>query len=207
MYDHTEGKIMVKAFTGAGWGSSIDDRRSVSGIMVMLGGAIVVHKSRYQRTVTLSTAEAECMALSLCTQEVRWVRSMLKDLGNEQVGAAEVWKNNQGAITLTSSVGYNARTKHIDVLHHFIRENVANGTVSVKYITTEGQDADVVTKATGTKRLKFVCEASGVKIASKSQNRWVGVLTRYNVSMCCMDACLSDTLLVIGATNFRGNIR
>ena len=54
--------------------------------MVMIGGAPVVFKHKYQRTAALSSAEAEDMALSLCTQEVLWARTMLKNLGHEQVG-------------------------------------------------------------------------------------------------------------------------
>ena len=60
----------------------------------MIGGAPVFFKSKYQRTVALSSAEAEYMALSLCTQEVLWVRAMLKDLGHEQVEATLVWEDN-----------------------------------------------------------------------------------------------------------------
>ena len=96
---------MVKAFTDADWGSSIDDRKSISGIMVMIANAPVVYNSRYQRTVALRTDEAEYMALSLCTQEGRWVRSMLKDLGYKQVGATEGWEDNPEAIALARNVG------------------------------------------------------------------------------------------------------
>uniref|UniRef100_A0AAV1UDV4 Integrase catalytic domain-containing protein n=1 Tax=Peronospora matthiolae TaxID=2874970 RepID=A0AAV1UDV4_9STRA len=93
-----------------------------------------VYKSKYQRTVALSSAEAEYMALSLCTQEVLWVRALLKDLGHEQVGATWVWEDNQG--------------------------NVAHGIIVVKYISTMDQLADMLTKALGTKRLKYLIQAS-----------------------------------------------
>ncbi|KAI9914520.1 hypothetical protein PsorP6_007158 [Peronosclerospora sorghi] len=58
------------AFSDSDLGSNLDDRRSVSGVMVMLHGAPVVFKSKYQRTVALISAEAEYMALSLCVQDV-----------------------------------------------------------------------------------------------------------------------------------------
>ena len=87
---------MPEAYTDADWGSNLDDRRSVSGIMIMISGAPVVFKSKYQRTVALSSAEAEYMALILCTQEVLWNRAILKDLGHEQVGATQVWKTTKG---------------------------------------------------------------------------------------------------------------
>ncbi|KAE8974323.1 hypothetical protein PR003_g28864 [Phytophthora rubi] len=88
---------------------------------------------------------------------------MLKDLGHEQVGATQVWEDNQGAIALASNAGYNARTKHVDIRHHFIRENVARDIVTVDYVGTEKQLADMLTKALGTKRLRFLVEASGIR--------------------------------------------
>ncbi|OWZ24413.1 polyprotein [Phytophthora megakarya] len=121
VYNGNKGKVELTAYTDADWGSNLDDRRSVSGTMMMISGAPVVFKSKYQRTVALSSAEAEYMALSQCTQEVLWTRAMLKDLGHEQVGATQVLEDNQGAIALASNAGYNARTKHVDIKHHFIR--------------------------------------------------------------------------------------
>uniref|UniRef100_H3H572 Polyprotein n=2 Tax=Phytophthora ramorum TaxID=164328 RepID=H3H572_PHYRM len=162
VYNGNNGKVAMEAYTDADWGSNLDDRRSVSGIMIMVGGAPVIFKSKYQRTVALSSAEAEYMALSLCTQEVLWTRTMLKDLGHEQVGATQVWEDNQGAIALASNAGYNARTKHVDIRHHFIRENVARDIILVGYVGTEDQLADMLTKALGTKRLTFLVKASGI---------------------------------------------
>ncbi|OWY94946.1 polyprotein [Phytophthora megakarya] len=91
VYNRTKGKAELTAYTDADWGSNLDDRRSVSGTMMMISGAPVVFKSKYQRTVALSSAEAEYMALSQCTQEVLWTRAKLKDLGHEQVGATQVF--------------------------------------------------------------------------------------------------------------------
>jgi hypothetical protein len=87
---------------------------------------------------------------------------MLTDLGHEQVGATQVWEDNQGAIALASNAGYTARTKHVDIRHHFIRENVVRNIITVDYVTTEDQLADMLTKALGTKRLTFLNEASGI---------------------------------------------
>ena len=53
--------------------------------------------------------------------------------------------------------------KHIDIKHHFTRENVENGKVQVDYVDTKNQLADLLTEALGTKTLKFLCEKSGIK--------------------------------------------
>ncbi|KAG3031009.1 hypothetical protein PC120_g3394 [Phytophthora cactorum] len=146
VYQRGSGEATAQAFMDADWGSNIYDRRFVSG-----------------RTVALSSAEAEYMALNLCTQEVLWTCAMLMDMGHEQVGATRVWEDNQGAIALASNAGYHARTKHVDTRHHFIRENVERGTLKVDYIDTTRQLADMLTKALGTKTLAFLREASNIK--------------------------------------------
>ena len=132
-YDGSASEVQATAYADADWGSNIDDRRSVSGTMVMIVGAPVILKSKYQRTVALSSAEAKYMALSLCTQEALWVRARLMDLGHEQVRATLVCEDNQGAIGLANYAGYNATTKHVDIRHHFIRENVVRDIIMVKH--------------------------------------------------------------------------
>ena len=99
------GTVTIEAYADADWGTNIDNRYSVSGIMVIMGNAPVVFKSKFQRTVALSSAEAEYMALSLCVQEVLWMRAMLKDMGYEQRNATQIWEDNQGAIALAKNAG------------------------------------------------------------------------------------------------------
>ena len=112
--------------------------------------------------VTLSSAKAEYVTLGLCTQEVLWVRAMLKDLGHEQVGATWIWEDNQGTIGLASSAGCNTRTKHVDIRHHFIRENVSRDIITVKHKSTVDQLLGMITKALRTKRPKYLLQASRI---------------------------------------------
>ncbi|OWZ20507.1 polyprotein [Phytophthora megakarya] len=138
--------------------------------MMMSSRVLVVFKSKYQRTVALSSAEAEYMALSQCTQEVLWTRAMLKDLGHEQVGATQVLVDNRGAIALASNAGYNARTIHMDIKHHIIRENVTRDIIDVNYVSTKDLLADMLTKGLGTKRLQYLLDASG--IVANTNGEW-----------------------------------
>uniref|UniRef100_H3H5K8 Reverse transcriptase Ty1/copia-type domain-containing protein n=1 Tax=Phytophthora ramorum TaxID=164328 RepID=H3H5K8_PHYRM len=153
IYEGGTGSVRLTAFSDADWGSNLDDRRSVSGVIVVIGNAPVVFKSKFQRT----------MALSLCVQEVLWTRAMLKDMGAFQRNATTIWEDNQGAIALAQNAGYHARTKHVDIRHHFIRENVERGTVTVEYVDTKNQLADILTKALGTKTLKYLRDGNGIK--------------------------------------------
>lgn len=110
------------------------------------------------------------MALSLCTQEVLGARAMLRDMGHEQVEGTQVWKVNQGAIASADNAGYHARTKHVDIKHHFIRVNVQGGLLKIDHIDTKSQLADVLTKALGSKMLKYLREASGITIKSATKH-------------------------------------
>ncbi|KAE9022403.1 Retrovirus-related Pol polyprotein from transposon TNT 1-94 [Phytophthora fragariae] len=123
--------VTLMVYSDADWGTNLDDRCAPSGVMVMIGNAPVVFKSKFQRTAALSSAEAEYMALSLCVQEVLWTRVVLTDMGTLQRNASRIWEDNQGAIALAQNAGYHARTKHVDIRHHFIKENVERGTVKV----------------------------------------------------------------------------
>ena len=101
------------------------------------------------------------MALSLYTQEVLWPRAMLKDMGHEQVRGTQVWEDNQGAIALANNAGHYARTDHVDIRHHFIRENVQDGILKIDYIDTKNKLADMLTKALETKILNLCARQPG----------------------------------------------
>ncbi|GMF31107.1 unnamed protein product [Phytophthora fragariaefolia] len=99
--------------------------------MVVMCGTPMVWRSPFQKTITLSSAEAEYMELGECVKEVLWMRLLLKDLGSEQTDGVLVYEDNQGAVALAKNVGYYLRTKHIDIRYHFIREKVAIGEVNL----------------------------------------------------------------------------
>ena len=70
---------------------------------------------------------------------------------------------------MASNAGYHARMKHVNVRHHFIRENVERGTLKVDYINTKHQLADVLTKRLGAKSFKYLRDASGIKSKKTEQ--------------------------------------
>ncbi|GMF39098.1 unnamed protein product [Phytophthora fragariaefolia] len=105
LYDGALSSKLV-AYSDADWAGNRDDRRSVSGVMVMMCGAPVVWRSTFQKTVALSSTEAGYMALSECVKEVVWMRLLLKDLGSEQTGGTVVYEDNQGAMALAKNGGY-----------------------------------------------------------------------------------------------------
>ena len=101
----------------------MNDRRSVSGTVITLGGAAVSWASSTQRCVTLSTAEAEYVALGEGVKEALFTGAVLSFICLELSGSCvRVFEDNQGAIALAQNPHSSARRKHIDVRFHFVRE-------------------------------------------------------------------------------------
>ena len=103
--------------------SDQEERRSTSGFIVILGSAPIPWKSRKQRTVSLSSCEAEYIALAEAVKEIFHLQSLYSAVNIKQLSPIILFCNNQGAIALTKEkLKQYQRTNHIDVKYHFIRE-------------------------------------------------------------------------------------
>jgi hypothetical protein len=139
-------KPVLTCYVDSDWASDDSDRRSTTGYLLCLASAPVSWASRKQPTVALSSTEAEYMAASAAIQEVVWARALLHQLGFPQDGPTTVFEDNQGCIALSRNPVNHTRTKHIDVRHHFVREKVQDGQVSLVYLPTADMTADLLTK-------------------------------------------------------------
>ena len=150
----------LQGYTDANWAGSSDDRCSTIGFVFKLSGGAVTWNSKKQPTVALSTTEAEYMALCHSTKESTWVKSLLCELGcHKSTEPINIMCDNQGSIALAKNAVYHARTKHIDVRHHFIREKIEANEIKVSYCSTEEMVADILTKGLGKeKHNRFVRE-------------------------------------------------
>lgn len=152
---------LLHGFADADWASDKCDRRSYTGFVFMLSGGAVTWASSKQVTVALSSTEAEYMALAEAAKEGIYLKNLL----NELIGFNEVitiFNDNQGAQKLSANPVHHKRSKHIDVRHHFIRDTVGQGLISVKHVSTDEMLADVLTKGLPNSKHKFLVSKLGL---------------------------------------------
>ena len=98
---------------------------SISGIVLLSAGAALILASQKQNTVALSTTEAEYICLSDIAHEVKWLQNLFMEVGYPQHTLTVVYGDNLGALAITENPCYHKRTKHFDIKHHYIHEQIA----------------------------------------------------------------------------------
>ena len=138
----------LEVFADADYASKATDRRSsVSGGAIMCAGACVCWFSRTQKCATLFTSEAEYVALGDAVKELLFLRQVWRFMiPGKGMPCFCVFEDNQGALQLLKNPVSNSNSKHIDVRHHFLRELVRQGGITVNHLPSEYQHADILTK-------------------------------------------------------------
>ena len=129
------------------YGKDENDRKSISGRINTLGGMITNWSSKKQSTVSLSSTEAEYQALSECAQESMFTKNLVMELTGED-NRAIIYEDNLGAIYLAKNHQVSGRTKHIDIRHHWLRDLQASKKIDIRYVRSENNSADIMTKNT-----------------------------------------------------------
>ncbi|GJQ94629.1 hypothetical protein Tco_0005768 [Tanacetum coccineum] len=137
-------------------------RRSTSGSAQFLGDKLVSWSSKKQTSTSISSTEAEYIAMSGCCAQILWMRSQLSDYGFAY-NHIPLYCDNKSAIALCCNNVQHFRSKHIDIRHHFIREQVEKGVVELYFVRINYQLADIFTKALPRERFEFILSRLGMK--------------------------------------------
>ncbi|GJY26287.1 retrovirus-related pol polyprotein from transposon TNT 1-94 [Tanacetum coccineum] len=154
--------IALTTYADADHASFQDTRRNTSGCMQLLGDRLVSWSSKRQKSVAISSTEAEYIAMSGCCAQILWMRSQLTDYG---IGFIKIpmYCDNKSSIALCCNNVQHSRSKHIDIRFHIIKEQVENGVVELYFVNTEYQLADIFTKALCRERIEFLINKLGMR--------------------------------------------
>ncbi|GJS59695.1 hypothetical protein Tco_0654479 [Tanacetum coccineum] len=154
--------IALTAYVDADHAGCQDTRRSTSGSGQLLGDKIVSWSSKKKTSTSISSIEAEYIAMSGCCAQILWMRSHISDYGFEY-NHIPLYYDNKSAIALCCNNFQHSRSKHIDIRHHLIREQVEKGVVELYLVRTEYQLAYIFTKALPKERFEFILLRLGMK--------------------------------------------
>ncbi|CAJ2647424.1 unnamed protein product [Trifolium pratense] len=135
-----------------GWSDSdyagdLDDRKSTSGYVFMIGSKAVSWCSKKQPIVTLSTTEAEFIAAANCACQAIWLSRILDHISSRKKDCITLYCDNSSTIKLSKNPVMHGRSKHIDVRFHFLRDLTKDGKVQLLHCSSFEQTADIMTKA------------------------------------------------------------
>ena len=137
---------MLHGYADSDLAGSPVDRKSTSGYCFSLGSTMIFWSSRKQGSITQSTVEAEYIAASNANREAVWLRKLTSGLFGEKLETTIILCDNQSFIKLTENSVFHDRSKHIDLKYHYIRDMVQQNVIKLKYIATNDQVADILTK-------------------------------------------------------------
>jgi hypothetical protein len=154
--------VKLHGFTDADWAGSPTDRKSTSGGIFSIGSTVVSWYSKKQRSMALSSTEAEYMAVSQVACEAIWMRKILVGLFGSHLDPTVIYCDNRSCIKLSITPVFHDRSKHIDIQYHHLRDCVQWNIMLLQYIPTEYQDADILTKALTRRKIEYHRDRIGV---------------------------------------------
>ena len=155
--------LNVDGYTDADWVGNISDRKSTSRYFTFVKGNLVTWRSKKQKVVALSSAEAEFrgMAKGLC--ELLWLKRLLTEIGFAPSSKMNLFCDNKAAIDISHNPIQHDRTKHVEVDRHFIKQNLEEKIIRFPFVKTKDKLADILTKAVSKKNFYNSLDKLGIR--------------------------------------------
>lgn len=158
---NSKGTLGINVYCDADWGGDSSERKSTSGYAVFIGKALVAWSSKVQQCISLSTTEAEYVALTEAVKESLWLKQLLSELGIHDT-VPIIKCDNQAAISLSKYNTNHKRSKHIEIRYHFIRNLSERREIQVEYIKSNQNTADIFTKSIAKDQFGIHKQALGI---------------------------------------------
>lgn len=136
----------LTTFSDSAWGGDSGDTRSISGLAVFMNGAVIAWGAQRQQTTSLSSSEAEYVAMSYAARTIAYVVPLLADMGSAQNLPTRLYGDNTSALQIAKNPVCGQRSRHINLRYHFIREKILAKEIVAVYCPTENMVADIFTK-------------------------------------------------------------
>lgn len=160
---YKKNNLEMTGFVDSDWASDSMDRKSYTGFCFVMNGSVISWQSKKQKTVSLSSTEAEYVALSEASREAVYLRNLMYEITGRQY-VIKLKCDNQSALKLATSHQAHTRSKHIDVRFHYVKDAVKNKLINIEYIPTQEMPADLLTKGLlSSKHYKFM-HMLGIKV-------------------------------------------
>ena len=144
--ENSSGQNQITAYSDASFANNYD-HISVSGYAFVAAKEVITWGSKKQNIVSLSSTEAEYVCLSDVACEANWLHNLYQEIGFPEQKSTLVYGNNQSVLAIAENLCYHKRTKHFDIKHHYICDQVQKEVIILQYLPTAQMTADIFTKA------------------------------------------------------------
>jgi hypothetical protein len=138
------------------------DQKSTSRYCFSLGSTMISWSSRKQGSIAQSTVEAEYITASSASREAVWLRKLLSDLFGVELEPTVIHFDNQSCIKLSENPMFHDRSKHIEMRYHYVGDMVQKNILSIQYVLTGEQTADILTKPLSLTKFVYFRDKLGV---------------------------------------------
>ncbi|GJX10456.1 putative ribonuclease H-like domain-containing protein [Tanacetum coccineum] len=151
----------LEAFSDSDYAGASLDRKSTTGGCQFLGKRLISWQCKKKTIVANSTTEVEYVAAANCCGQVLWIQNQMLDYGFNFMNT-KIYIDNESTICIVKNPVFHAKTKHIEIRHHFIRHSYEKRLIQVIKIHTDHNVADLLTKAFDVSRFNFLIASIGL---------------------------------------------
>ncbi|GJT57510.1 hypothetical protein Tco_0992564 [Tanacetum coccineum] len=161
----------LEAFSNSDYAGASLDRKSTTGGCQFIGKRLISWQCKKQTIVANSTTEAEYVVAANCCGQVLWIQNQMLDYGFNFMNT-KIHIDNESTICIVKNLVFHAKTKHIEIRHHFIRDSYEKRLIQVIKIHTDHNVADLLTKAFDVSSIsnEFGVKTGGCKVNAARQD-------------------------------------